>query len=429
MHRRCLVWFLLSLLFIPLSARSGLLVAPLRQQAEIRDRWLEQRLETILPQVMRREKIDMWLVICREYNEDPVFLSLVPSTQMSARRLSILVFFDRGPTDGVERLVVAKSAPALYRAVWSGDGEDQWQCLARLVAERRPQRIGIDRSIDHAFGDGLSASLYEQLTAALGPRWTPRLTSAAALAVGWLEQRLPAEIEIYHGLAGLAHRLIAAAFATEAVTPGLTRTEDVEWWLRQHIHELGLSAWFHPTVDIQRAGGAAGDVIRHGDLLHCDVGLTAFGLCTDHQQMIYIPKPGETAVPAGLQRALAQGNRLQDLLAAEYRAGRSGNEILLATLEAMKQAGIRGAVYTHPIGVHGHGAGPTIGLWDRQHALPGLGHHPLHPDTVYAVELAVEVEVPEWGGQTVRIGLEEDAVFDGRSLLFLDGRQTGWNGF
>ncbi len=354
-------------------------VMTLKEQAAVYDGWLASRLSTLLPELMRREKIDMWVVICEEYNEDPVYLSLVPFASLSARRLTMLVMFDRGGDKGIEKFSVNRyGIGGLFPTVWKADQEGQWQALARAIKERDPQRIGINESDIFAFGDGLSASKKKALAQAIGPEYAKRLVGAERLAVGWLERRLPAEIEVYHSLQ-------------------------------------------RPAASPHKSS----PVIHRGDLLHCDIGINYLRLNTDTQQHAYVLLPGETDAPPGLKAALAQGNRLQDILLVEMKEGLTGNQILAAALKRAKDEGLRPSIYTHPLGVHGHAAGPTIGLWDKQGGVPGPGDYPLFPDTVYSIELNVRAAVAEWNGQDVQIALEQDAAFTRSGTVFLDRRQTG----
>lgn len=416
----------------PLEAKNYPSILPFKERARVMDQWLETRLDTVLPMVMRREKIDMWIIICREYNEDPVFLSMVPSRWFAARRTTILVFHDNGKT--VERMIVRPyPAGKLYKAAWTKGQKDQWQCLADVITQRKPKRIGIGQSDTFAFGDGLTASLKEKLVKTIGNTYAARLCSAEGLAVGWLETRTPQELEVYPQIVAIAHAIIAEAFSNRVITPGITTTRDVQWWMRRKIAELGVTPWFHPWVDFQRMNKDSGKnkkpgysrsgVIHRGDLLHCDIGITYLGLSTDTQEMAYVLKDGEASVPVGLVKALAEGNRVQDYFTAQFKAGLSGNDILLKALKETGQAGLKAQIYTHPLGVHGHGAGPTIGLWDKQEAIPGRGEYPLFENTCYAIELNAKVTIPEWNGQEVRIGLEQDAVFRKGGVFYLDGRQ------
>ena len=390
--------------------------------------WLKHRLETVLPEVMQREGFDMWIVINREYNEDPVFASLVPATMISARRLSMLVYYLR-PEGTIESLTISRYGLGLegqYAPAWDVDKEEQWEALARVVNERDPKTIGINCSETFAFGDGLSHALYLSLEKALGPDYMARTKGAESLAVGWLERRTKDEIAVYTGIVDIAHGIIAEAFSSQVIHPGVTTAEDVVWWFRQRINSLGLTAWFHPSVSIQRNGSAAGKdaAILPGDLLHCDVGLHYLGLATDTQQNAYVLKLGETEAPAGLQNALAVGNRLQDILASHFIEGDSGNDILLRSLTQAQAEGIKACIYTHPLGYHGHGAGPTIGLWDAQQGVPGRGDYGLFADTCHSMELNVKCNVPEWGDREVTMAIEQDVMFSQSQVYFLGGRQT-----
>ena len=412
----------------------------MREQDAIRQEWLKIRLERVLPTLMRKHGIPMWVVANREYNEDPVFLSLVSPSSMSARRRTILVFFDRGPEKGVERLALGGGGSrGLYRVYRDPEletrelwGQAQWGLLRKLVDERKPERIAVDVSATHAFSDGLSAGEREALEAALGP-WAAKLVRAELLPLEYLETRLPEMLPTWRKMQQIAHAVIARAFSSEVITPGKTTTEDVVWWMRQTVNDLGLGEWFPPSVDLQREGLAADGplgerkalVIERGDVLHCDFGIRAMGMTTDTQHMAYVLREGETDAPEGLKAALKNSNRLQDLQLARMKPGKTGNEVLAETLAAMKAEGIDGSVYSHPIGDHGHGAGPVIGLWDRQQGVPGRGDVPLLPNSWFAVELQATTPVPEWKGQKLRSSQEEDAILgeDGTARWALE-RQT-----
>ncbi len=403
-------------------------ILPLRDQARITNQWLRVRLDEIMPQLMARESIDMWIVTAREYNEDPVLMTLLPAPALSARRRTMLVFARR-PDGGVDRLAIDRlSDPRgdYYTVLLPQEGEDQWACLGRVVREYDPQSIGINCSETFAFGDGLTHTEHQRLGDALDPLYRDRIVRAEKLAVSWLEKRSGPELEAYAGIVAIAHGIIDHAFSGRVIHPGVTTTLDVGWWIRQRIQDLGLRAWFHPSVSIQRRGMQGFDhqaVIAPGDLLHCDVGLHYLGLATDTQRHAYVLPPGEDDAPKGLKSALVTGNRLQDILASQFVEGRTGNEILAMALERARGQGIRASIYTHPIGFHGHGAGPTIGLWDNQDGVPGRGDYPLFNDTCHAMELNVVISVPEWEGQDVRIALEQDVLFSGDKVHFLAGRQ------
>jgi Xaa-Pro aminopeptidase len=435
--------FLALGLFLGVSAAFGQEIAnvedsknilPERSREPLVNEWLKWRLDNLIPQLMRREGIDMWLVINREYNEDPVYLSLVPWPTMNARRTSILIFHDLGPEKGVERLSGSYyGIEGWYKATWADKKQKQFDSLAAVIKARQPKKIGINTSENWAFGDGLTAALKTKLEKALGPELSPRLVSAENLCVGWLETRSPQEMSVYRHICGIAHDLIGEFFSNRVITPDVTTTQDVEWWFRQRVTDLGLETWFEPSISIQRDKREAAkysdkSVIRRGDLLHCDVGLVYLGLCTDMQHQAYVCRVGETDAPEGLKEALRRANRLADVFMAEFVQGRTGTDIVTAAMKKGEAEGLRPLIYMHPIGFHGHGAGCTadarpLGFAPEDN--PERGKYPLFLNTAYAIEFSGTSAVAEWDNQDVRIGYEEDALFTEAGCRFIDGRQTG----
>jgi Xaa-Pro aminopeptidase len=431
---------LASVLFVatalPLNAQPTRPFGTLKDQADRQQQWLQQRLTTILPALMKQHGVDLWVVPMREYNEDPVFTSLVSPTTFAARRRTIYVFFDRcahgatpnATTGCVERIALGgTSQGGLYEAVRSTKaidaavggrqaelwGDQQWTVLKDVIEQRNPNVIGIDVSRTFAFSDGLSAGELDGMSAALGAKWTARFKHAEALPLELIATRVPDEEVFFTELTKLVHQLIGRMFSNEVIRPGVTRTSDLVWWWRQQVNDLGLGTWFQPSVDVQRRGATAeqiGDdpVIQRGDVLHCDVGITAMRLNTDTQHDAYVLLEGETDAPAGLRKALANSNRFQDILMEEVRPGRTGNDVLKSSLARLTAERISGTMYSHPIGMHGHGAGPLIGLWDYQEGVPGRGDAKIIPSMWFSSELQTTTPVPEWGGQPVRMAQEED---------------------
>jgi len=411
-------------------------VLSMKARSELLDNILQERFEHVLPAVMQRENIDMWVIMSREYNEDPVLKTMLPSTWLSARRHTMLVIYDPGNGAPLERLAVARYAVAdLFEKAWDKEAEpDQWKALASIITERDPKRIAVNISTSFALGDGMSATEQAYFLGALPQKYKARVVSGERLAIGWLETRSDLEMKHYPAIAQMGHELIATAFSNDVIVPGVTTTDDVVWWLRDKSNELGVSNWFHPTVSIQRADNEVFDqikafskrpgenIIQPGDLIHVDFGITYLRLNTDQQQHAYILKPGETEAPAGLVTALANANRLQDILTDNFKTGRSGNEILAMSRKQAIDEGIKPAIYTHPLGLHGHAAGPTIGMWDAQEGVPIKGDYPMYPNTAYSIELNAASFIPEWNKE-VRIMLEEDAFFDGKRVTYLDSRQ------
>jgi Xaa-Pro aminopeptidase len=406
----------------------------LRTRADAHDRMLASRLDALIPMLLDRAGLDAWVLAAREYNEDPVLQTMLPATWLdTARRRTILLFL-RSP-DGVRRMAVARyDVGDAFPLAWDPETQpDQWARVAELLADADPARIGINASEVFPLADGLSASERAALIDRLPPALASRIVSAEAAAIGWLETRLPEERPLMAEACRVSHGYLRRALSRETITPGTTTIVDVEWWLRDAIAHDAYGTWFHPTVSVQRPGSASRDsfvhkqgavVIEAGDLVHIDFGIVADGYHTDQQQHAYVLAPGETGAPDGLAAGIARANQLQDLLMTQFAAGRTGNEILRGALDAARAEGLDGLIYTHPIGRHGHAAGPTIGLWDNQVAVEGQGDYPVWPSTAYSIELQARVAVEEWDGQVVQFMLEEDAWFDDTGCSFLDGRQT-----
>ncbi|MGI9543416.1 MAG: M24 family metallopeptidase [Cyclobacteriaceae bacterium] len=412
-------------------------ILPMEERAQVIDSWLKERMVTVLPELLRREQIDMWVIIAREYNEDPVIKTMLPANWLNARRRTILVIYDPGKGKSLETLAVARYGVGdIFSKAWDKESQpDQWKRLAQIIKERNPQKIAVNKSEHFALGDGISASEYEGFYQALDKKYQKRVVSGERLAIGWLETRTESEMMVYPQICRMAHQIIAEGFSDQAIQPGITTTENLVWWYRDRIRSLGFTTWFHPSVSLQRADPESFDhlrtfserpdkeVIQPGDLLHVDFGITYLRLNTDTQQHAYVLRPGETKPPEYLVEALKIGNRLQDILTNSFKSGKSGNQILADALSQAKAEGIKATIYTHPIGYHGHGAGPTIGLWDQQGGVPVKGDYPLYPRTAHSIELNAAVQIPQWGKE-IRIMLEEDAYFTGEEVYYIDGRQT-----
>jgi len=412
-------------------------VLSMQERAGLIDRLLEDKLTNTLPGLMRREGFDMWIVMSREYNEDPIIRTLLPSTWLAARRRTILLMFDPGAGQEIETLAVARyDVGTVFKRAWDPEQQpDQWKRLAEIIAERKPQKIGINMSDHWGLADGMVATDLRQFKENLPPEYVGRLVSAEKLGISWLETRTAQEMALYPEICRIAHEIIAEGFSRSVIEPGVTSTDDVVWWYREKIRAMKLTTWFHPTVSVQRqdpgnlehqrdfSKQSAEDIIQPGDLLHVDFGLSYLRLNTDTQQQAYVLKPGETDAPDYLKKALQNANRLQDIVTTNFREGMSGNEILKQSREQAIAEGLTPSVYSHPIGYHGHGAGMTVGRWDAQQGLEHTGDYPLHLNTAYSIELNATTHMEEWG-KDVRIMLEEDAFFDESGVNYIDGRQT-----
>lgn len=429
------ITLLLLLLTFPLAAQDYPQILSMKERAVVIDELLKDKVNTVLPSLMEQTEIDMWIVVSREYNEDPVIRTFLPATWHAARRRTILVMHN--PGDGnIETLAVARyDVGEMFKRAWDPEEEpNQWKRLAEIIEERDPETIGINISEIWGHADGLVVTDHEEMKEAIGEKYADRLVSAEKLAVGWLEIRTSGEMQIYPQIVRIAHEIIAEGFSDRVIQPGITTTDEVVWWFREKIKELKLNTWFHPSVSIQRADPESFDhlrtfdsrpeenVILPGDLLHVDFGITYLRLNTDTQQHAYVLRPGETEVPDYLQKAFKKGNRLQDIFTNNFKEGRTGNEVLKMSREQAIEEGLKPSIYTHPLGYHGHAAGTTLGMWDKQEGVPGDGDYPLHLNTAYSIELNNATYIEEWGKE-IRIMLEEDAFFDSTGVWYIDGRQ------
>lgn len=416
---------------------SGPAILPLEQRADLQDRWRKERLERVVPQIMKRTGTDMWLIVAGEYNEDPVARTMLPANWLTARRRTILLFFDRGEA-GVERLALARYPIADFESAWDPEvDEDQWSRLAAVIAERQPQTIAVNMAEHFPLADGLSASHLQALRRALPPELSARITPRKELAIGWLEARIPAEIATYPHLSRITHAIIEQAFSGDVITPSVTTSDDLVWWLRGRVIALGLDTWFQPSIAIQRDGsgsfgvqemGLRGDTaIMPGDMLHVDFGIDYLGLKTDVQRLAYVLRPGETDAPEGLRDGLAAMNQVKEALVTNLKPGRSGDATLAAARADVEKNMIDGTIYSHPLGFHGHGAGTWIGAWERQDKVPWVGEYVIQPRTAWSVELNARYDVPEWGGQNVRFMYEENGYLDEHGRFrFFDGSQDAF---
>jgi hypothetical protein len=410
-------------------------IIPLRDQAQLIDTILKDRLDTIIPQVMRREGIDAWVLIAREYNEDPVVKTMLPATWLNARRRTVLIFLDHGENKGVERMAIARYGVGdIFKGNWNPEEQpDQWQRIAEILVQFNPKKIALNYSENWAHADGLTYNEHAAFKAALPAQLQSKIMSAEKVAVGWLETRSPKEMEIYKDVMEIAHGIIAEAFSGRVVKPGITSTDDLVWWMRQRINSLGLTTWFHPSIEIERSDVSKADIkeknldpniLYKGDHVHTDFGISYLALQTDTQQNAYILRDGETDVPEALKKALKGGNDVQDILTNNFKVGRTGNEILKMSLDQANARNLGPIIYTHPIGLHGHAAGSTIGMWDKQGGVPGDGDYPMHANTAYSIELTAMIEIPEWSKDRFRMKLEEDGFYDGKTFRYIGPRQT-----
>jgi hypothetical protein len=426
--------FVLAFLILMMQGSSQQILS-LRDQAKLTDEILTDRFKNLLPVLMEREGIDMWVIISREYNEDPILKTMLPAEWLSARRRTILVFYHDSTKKINEQLAIARyNVGNQIKASWDMKKfPDQWDALIDIIHTRNPNKIALNYSADFAHADGLTFTEQKIFQQKLPQKFQSRIVSAEKLGIGWLETRTEREMQLYPQLVQITHQIIAEGFSEKTIMPGVTTTDDLVWWFRKKIRNLGLDTWFHPSVEIQRNDETSFDhltaftnkdkeIIQPGDLLHVDIGISYLRLNTDVQEHAYVLQPGETMAPIALQKAFANGNRLQDILTSHFLLHKTGNEILSSSLAQAKEEGIVASIYTHPIGYHGHAAGPTIGMWDQQNGVPGSGDFPMHYNTAYSIELNASTEFPAWK-KSIRMMLEEDGFYTEKGFRFIGGRQ------
>ncbi len=407
-------------------------ILPLKERAAFINKLQKERLNKLLPQLMEKTDIDMWVLIAREYNEDPIIKTMLPPTWLNARRTTILVFSLDKKTKNFESVAIARYAFGdNIPSIWDKDKQpNQWEALKDYIVSKNPEKIGLNISSYESLADGLSKYHYDQLYNVLSPEFRKKITSAEDLAIAWIETRTDLEMTVFSQLVEISSSIIREAFSTKVITPGITSTDDVVWWMREKVLSLGLDTWFHPTVDVQRKDNSdlyafdnksKFDIILPGDLLHCDFGISYLTLNTDTQELAYVLRPGETDAPDFLINAFKEGTRVQDIFTNNFKQGLTGNEILRRSLEQGKAEGLRPSIYTHPLGTYGHSAGTTIGMWDSQGGVPFTGDHPLQYNTAYAIELNTTVYVEEWE-KDIRIMLEVPGFFGKNGFRYINGR-------
>ena len=409
-------------------------ILSLKERARVIEEIQKDRFDNLLPKLMEETGIDMWVIITREYNEDPVIKTLLPPTWLNARRRTILAFHYDKKSKDLEKVAIARySFGKNIPSIWNKEEEpNQMKALAKFIEEKNPEKIGLNFSDHFALADGIVKTDYELFLDNLPSKLSKRVVSAEELAIRWIETRTEKEMIIYDQLVEITHGIINEAFSTNVITPGVTTTDDVVWWMREKVKKLGLKTWFHPTIDVQRNensdlyafdGESKFDIILPGDLIHCDFGITYLTLNTDCQELAYVLKPDEIEAPDYLVKALDEGNRVQDIFTDLFEYKKTGNQILKEALEQGRNEGYRPQIYTHPLGTYGHSAGTTLGMWDSQGGVPFTGDFPMNYNTVYAIELNTKVFIKEWN-KDIRVMLEEAGVFEETGFRYVNGRQT-----
>lgn len=397
------------------------------EQYRIRDEILRERLDIILPSVMKETNTECWIIASREYHEDPMFRFIVPAHYPTARRLTILVFaMENGAVKKISISMPDAALEKFYERDWDRQKEEQFEALTRVLRRLDPERITVNVSEhNYAYTDGLSHGLYLQMLKELPKDLTDRFCGSDEAGIRLLETRTETELKYYPEVMRTAGDIIEEAFSDRVITPGVTTCRDVMDFMSRRVNELGITTWFEPTIDLQNEKGMQGEetVIQRGDLLHCDFGIVYLNLCTDTQRLCYVLKDGETDVPQELKDALRGNNRFQDIVCETMQVGRTGNEIFLDAVARGKADGLRPMLYTHPLGLYGHACGPTIGLWTNQNPIYPAGENVLHESTGYALELNTTEYLEMYQRDTFIFTEESIVVVNGKAEYLQEGRE------
>ena len=403
-----------------------------REQTDVREQWLTKRFETLLLPMMRQHGVGMWMVVNEEFKSDPVTEHIAPPIPIVGRR-DVFIFTDRG--DKLERIAVVRYDEERLRKhfqIVMPPRDKFGEAIKKIVDERGPKTIALNFGGTRGQQSGLSYDAYKFIAEALGPENEKKFIPAADFLTEFFDTRLPEELEQYRQAVLATDVITRRAFSNEVITPGKTTVGDVRWWMMQQVNNLGLGIWFQPDLRVQRQAVETGTtsqflstadenvVLQRGDLLHVDFGLIYMGLSTDWQKHAYILRPGEKDAPAGLKAALKNTNRLQDIMFSVARVGMTGADVYAKTMAEAKRVGLDAMIYSHPIGTHGHGLGPSI---DFRGTVGGGGNRIL-PGSYMSIELNTSTRVPEWNNQKVTIMAEDDAVMTDKGYEFIRPRQT-----
>ncbi|TDI46275.1 MAG: M24 family metallopeptidase [Acidobacteria bacterium] len=416
-----------------------------RAQYELRLEWLAEKHELLLA-LMRSHRIEMWIVVSEEFHTDPVMQYVVPPLHYTRRR-DVIVFVDAGP-DGLKKYSdywrptedYARFFEPLPAARNARGIQDTPTGLKALWEQYQPETIALNMGGARGHDSGLTYDTYQFLADALGSGSESRFVSAAALIEDYFDKRLPGELEPYRSLVLATDVIAQRALSNEVITPGVTQASDIKWFFEETIAELGVGGvpWFEIHVAVQRYDPdndamipyvhPAPDslVFQPGDIIHLDCGFDYLGFASDWQKVAYILRKGEETVPAGLRVALANANVVHEAFASEPRPGMTGWDATLAIANKLEGVDFLPSLYSHPIGYHGHALGPSINARNMDLSTPPDRDSVLRPGSYRSVEFSATTAVPEYGGGTVTIPMEDDAYLTTDGYIYFRPYQTEW---
>ncbi|KAK0230716.1 hypothetical protein IW262DRAFT_424435 [Armillaria fumosa] len=392
----------------------------LREQAEILNGWTSERIVRI-PLLLQKYDVDAWLMCQREYAEDTIWWSIKNATAYDVHRRTVVLFHTNTSS--------LQDQP--NPLVWIDNTGQVWTDLHKRLASYDPKRITINVDQNIAFSGGMHVGEMRVLEEELGSKWMSRMVNVPMLAIEYVSYKVSGQIQYYRDMQEVIWAMLEEGFSHKIINPGVTSTTDLEWWFREKMLTLNVTTWNQPRIFVTTPASFPGwsgsdDIIKEGDLLHIDFGITAMGMNTDTQHLAYVLRTseGETDAPEGLKAGLKKGNRMQDVVLENMKAGLTGNEVLQRCLEQMKLEDIEGQIYSHPIGDWGHDAGAVMGFTNFPEHVPVLGELPILPNTYYSIELFATHFVPE-RNETLRFLLEENAYWNAgtEAWQFVRGRQ------
>jgi Xaa-Pro aminopeptidase len=409
--------------------------SPALHAQEARARWerlcqiRQDKFDLILPEAMRENEIQMWIVVQKEGHNDPLYEDLGRGYTGDT---GYYIFTDRGG-ERIERAAFGISGGMLTGCpvydIVAGSVD-----LRAFVAERAPSRIGINMSEAIGAADGLSHASYLHLVETLGQPYAERLVSAEKLVSDFRSRRVASEIVAFGEAADLTRRIWDRALSNEVITPGVTALEDVAWWIQDRILERGLqSAFDMPSVYITGPDGieavSNARIIQRGDVLMIDGGICHLNMCPDVKRIAYVLREGEGAAPASIQHAFDQAVRVREVMRATLRAGRTAAQAVDEMNRAIESAGFRvmeefnrpyGGSTTdviavaHSVGNLGHGVGPSAAFFN-----PLRMTYEIRPTNMFSVEFFAYTPIPEWNGRKLRVPFEDDAIVTERGVEWL----------
>ena len=418
-----------------LLALSLLLAVPASTAAqEARSRWerscliRQEKFDLVLPQAMADNGIDLWIVVSREGDLDPLWEAM-----------------GRGYVGGWAYWVFTQREDRVERAAFGVGGYGPEACpsydhfgssdeLADWVRERDPERIGLNMAESIGGADGLSHTSFLHLQELLGPELSSRFVSAERLVSDFRATRTASELAAFAEAAEMSREIADRAFSNEVITPGVTSLEDVAWWMRDQQLARGLGSSFDmPSVYITGPEGveavSTDRIIQRGDLLMIDWGVGYLDFYTDMKRVAYVLQEGETEVPAGFRHAYEQALAVRDIMKRAIRPRPTALQAVEETWDAIEAAGFRRVPFNEPtddpattdvnlgphsVGNWGHGVGPSLAWFN-----PTRQGYELRPGTLFSMELFAYTSAPEWDGAKVRIPLEDDAVVTERGVEWL----------